>query len=520
MILVNAEQMRRLDALTIEEGTPGIELMNRAGSGATDVLLDHFDEQHLLRVLVCAGKGNNGGDGFVIARLLEAKGINVQTLLFAAETDVGGDAQQALSAFTKAGGGFSEIRSADDIDTLSLQLDSATLVVDALFGTGLNSPLRGVHDRAIALIQESGLPVFAVDTPSGLDCDSGRVLGRTLPATVTATFAFPKLGQVIYPGVEYVGKLVVVDIGISAKAVEEVSPRRSLSLAEDLSELFPPRSPQSHKGSCGHVAIIAGSIGHTGAALLAARASLRSGAGLTTLAGPRSLNTIFSASFPEVMTFPVDDSEGLIDFRPSQLEQLLDAKNAVVIGPGLGLHSAAAEVLEYVIGHSSAPIVLDADALTLVSQNPSLLEKAKVPLVLTPHPGEMSRLSSCDVATVESDRVRMSATFAREKGCTLLLKGARSVVAASDGRVAINPTGNPGMASGGMGDALAGMIGAFLAQGLTGYDAARLAAYLHGDAGDRCAIEIGNRGLLASDLIDRIPQAIDDLDYEQDDDQR
>jgi len=508
MIIVTAAEMRRLDALTIERfGTPGRVLMERAGIGATDVLCARFPEVRRGRVVVVAGKGNNGGDGFVIARELRRRKIAVEVVLLGATDEVCGDAADALRAYGRARGPLSVASAETAAALLADRLPKATLVVDAVFGTGLNAPVRGWIAAALAAINACGRPVFAVDLPSGLDADRGVALGNAVRAVATATFAFPKVAHVVYPGLEYTGSVDVVDIGIPAEAVALVAPRLRMN-SDAIAALLPRRTPEAHKGTCGHVLVLAGSIGHTGAARLATRAALRSGAGLVTMAGPASLNVIFACGGDEWMTAPLPDTNGQVRHVAAALKRVMMAKSVVVAGPGLGTHADAAKVIRYLLQHAPGPIVLDADALTCVASDLPSLRRARVPLVVTPHPGEMARLLATDTATVQADRIGAARTFAAAHGVVVVLKGARTVISTADGKVWINPTGNPGMATGGMGDVLAGVIGALLGQGLEATAAARLGVFVHGLAADRVAARRGVIGLLAHDVVEELPPTI------------
>jgi len=515
MIVVTAAEMRRLDALTIQRyGTPGRVLMERAGSGATQVLLEQFPHVRRKRVLIVAGKGNNGGDGFVMARLLRRKGVRAEVVLLGKASDVKGDAARMLKAVRRSRVPLLEVATNQEVAHLAARISDAVLLVDAIFGTGLNAPVDGRYAEVLHLMNASGVPIFAVDIPSGLDADRGLPLGVAIQAEATATFAFAKVGQVMHPGVEHVGTLAVVDIGIAAAAVAEVEPRMRLLDANEVAPLVPVRPPDSHKGSCGHVLVIAGSRGHTGAALLAAHAACRSGAGLTTLAGPASLNAIYSGGAPEVMTAGLRDVDGLLEFDEAAVRKLLEGKTALVVGPGMGTHAAAETLVRFLLAEVSLPMVIDADALTCVSRNLGALKDARARTLLTPHPGEMARLLAVETPAVQADRLGTARSFAVAHRCVLVLKGARSLIATPAGAVAINPTGNPGMASGGMGDALSGILGSLLAQGLTPADAACLGVYLHGEVADHVAARRGQIGLLASDVIDGVPAGIARLCFE------
>jgi hydroxyethylthiazole kinase-like uncharacterized protein yjeF len=509
MIVVTAAESRRLDELTIQRyGTPGHVLMERAGSGAAAVLLAQFPHVRRKRVVVIAGKGNNGGDGFVIARLLRRKGVKAEVVLLGRQAEVKGDAAGALAALRRSRGVVSEATSSNDIAKLPKVIEGAALLVDAVFGTGLNAPVEGRYADVLHMMNASGIPIFAVDIPSGLDADRGTALGVAVQAEATATFGYAKLGQVIYPGVGHVGTLAVVDIGIAAEAVAEVQPRIRLLDPPEVAPLIPVRAPEAHKGSCGHLLIIAGSRGHSGAALMTAHGAVRTGAGLTTLAGPASLNDVLACGRPEVMTSLLRDRDGFLQFDEAHIRSLLEGKNALVVGPGLGTHDDAHKLVGFLLSEVALPMVVDADALTCVARDRSVLRSARAQALLTPHPGEMARLLGTDTALVQSDRIGTASAFARDHRCTVVLKGARSVIAAQEGSVWINPTGNPGMASGGMGDALSGILGGLLAQGLTPSEAACLGVYLHGEVADHIAIARGEIGLLASDVIEGVPAGL------------
>jgi hydroxyethylthiazole kinase-like uncharacterized protein yjeF len=508
MILVSAAEMRRLDQLTIEHGTPGHVLMERAGQGASTALLHWFPHVRRKSVVVVAGKGNNGGDGFVMARLLRRRGVRTRVALLGHQSDVKGDAARHLAAFVKGRGAVEEITTASDLERLSEHISGAALAVDAIFGTGLNAPVAGLAADVIELMNACGTPIFAVDIPSGLDADRGVPLGATVQAEATATFGFAKIGQLLYPGADYCGELAVVDIGITPAAIDIVSPAARVIERSAIAGLVPRRRRDAHKGDSGHALIVAGSRGKTGAAQLAARSALRAGAGLVTLAGPASLNAILCAAAPEVMTAPLPDHDDRLVFDASQLARLLEGKSCVVVGPGLGTHDDAQRTVRWLLEHATVPLVADADALTCLVGLPEW-PRARAALIVTPHPGEMARLTNSDSAAVQSDRVGVALRFAEAKDCLVVLKGARSVIASAEGAVWINLSGNPGMAVGGMGDVLSGILGALLAQGLDPIEAVQLGVYVHGAAADEIVAARGSElGLLASEVSDRLPHTL------------
>ncbi|MBI3303432.1 MAG: NAD(P)H-hydrate epimerase, partial [Deltaproteobacteria bacterium] len=378
MYLVTAAEMRELDRLTSEKyGTPGHVLMERAGVGATEVLLKEFPHVRKGSVLVLAGKGNNGGDGLVIARHLRKRGVRCEVILAANKEEVKGDALRNLTAFLRLRGRVTEVTEAAQLGVVQDKLSRCGLIVDALLGTGLNSPVRGLLAMLIDLMNASPWPVLAVDIPSGLDADHGVPLGTAVQAQVTATFAFPKIGQVIYPGAEYVGELVVVDIGIAAEALSDVRPQTELLLAAEVGGLVHKRSPDSHKGDFGHVLVIAGARGKTGAALLCCRAAMRAGAGLVTLGSPASLNPVLASAVLEVMTVPLADSgEGSLRFdNGEELSRVLVGKGAVVLGPGIGVSSDTIALTRWLVIHCELPLVVDADGLNCLAEGLEVLQE-------------------------------------------------------------------------------------------------------------------------------------------------
>ncbi|HKA54158.1 MAG TPA: NAD(P)H-hydrate dehydratase [Candidatus Binatia bacterium] len=507
MYLVTAQEMRELDRLTIEAyGTPGHVLMERAGAGATEALLREFPHVRQAPVLVVAGKGNNGGDGFVIARLLKKQGVKCEVVLAADRAEVRGDARRNLSAFLRLRGRVTEVTEPSHLGLVQEKLSQSGLVVDALLGTGLNSPVRGLMAALIDLINASGVPVVAVDIPSGLDADRGEPLDTAIQAELTVTFAYPKLGQVSDAGAPYVGRLVVVDIGIAPDAVAAVKPRTVLLTAEGVGALVRERRRTAHKGDFGHLLVLAGARGKSGAALLCGGAALRVGTGLVTLAGPSSLNAIFSSVLIEAMTVPFPErADGSLALDEGALASALQGKNAVAFGPGVGVSTDTIGLTRWLLAHSELPLVIDADGLNCLATDLSPLRDARGPVILTPHPGEMARLVRASTAEVQSQRLALARAFATQHHCYLVLKGSHTVIAAPDGGAWVNTTGNPGMASGGMGDVLTGILAGLLAQGYAAAEACALGVFLHGYAGDLAAGEKGEAGIVARDVIERLP---------------
>ena len=511
MFIVTAEQMREVDRRTIENyGVPSLTLMERAGEAVMQAIRERFARNAKKGVLIVAGKGNNGGDGLVAARLLKRKQIPCEVALLARQDELSPDAAHNLRAYRKLKGRVSEISAADQ---LTARIGKNGLIVDAILGTGIKSEVRGLFADAITLINASGLPVVAVDIPSGLDTDKGVPIGVTIQAEMTVAFGFPKLGEIIYPGAKYAGELVVADIGIDERAVSDVAPKTELLERAAIRWLVPRRETDTHKGSYGHVLVLAGSRGKTGAAIMASRAAMRCGAGLTTLGAPRALNNIFAGALVEVMTELLRDNkdEEVEPLTDDEWRRLLERKNALLFGPGIGINHATQSILRWLLRNLDIPWVIDADGLNNLVLEIDRLRHAKVPPVLTPHPGEMARLTGKSTAEVNADRIGIARAFAVEHRCHLVLKGARTVIATPDGEIFINPTGNPGMASAGMGDVLAGMLASLLGQGLVPADAMKLGVYLHGFVGDKIVQDKGEIGVIASDIIEGLPAGMKTL---------
>ena len=511
MKVVTAEQMQALDRRTIEEvGIPGVVLMENAGRGMVAALERRYPHIERRRVAVLCGRGNNGGDGFVIARCLRELGVDVGLWLLGTGDQVRGDAAVKLRAFEKIGGTVQEITAPAQLEEMFRTMARYDLYLDGLFGTGLNSEVRGLHKEVIRVLNESPAPVAAIDIPSGLNATTGELMGEAVRADMTATFGLPKVGQVIYPGAEYVGHLEVIDIGIPVFLVEEAGLRTSLVESSEIEPYLTPRRPDAHKGNFGHLLVLAGSPGKTGAAALTCLGALRCGAGLVTLGIPAGLNPIMEVKLTEAMTIPLAETDGgtLASSAAPAIAEARKTMSCLAIGPGLSTDPETSALVRSLISASTGPTVVDADGLNALVDHLDCLEGASGPIVLTPHPGEMGRLAGISSKEVQTQRLTLAVEFARKHGVTLVLKGARTLVAAPDGEVFIIPTGNPGMATGGMGDVLTGMIASFAAQGYEATRAAVLGAYFHGLAGDRVARERGPVGLLAGDLLDPLPALI------------
>lgn len=509
MKVATAEQMREFDRRASEEfGVPSIVLMENAGRSVFEVVRDRLVDLNGKHVTIVAGRGNNGGDGFVVARHLREAGARVSVFLHGKPEDIRGDAKANLDILLESGVEVPSITSSDEI---TAALADSHAVVDALFGTGLRGEVTGLPADVISAVNAAGKPVVAVDIPSGMDADTGEILGVCVDADCTVTFALPKIGLLTYPGAVRVGELIVADIGIPEHLFAEVT----VELVDEtmVASKLPGRPPDAHKGTFGTAIVIAGSLGLTGAAAMASEAALRSGAGLSTLGCPASLWNVMATKLTEVMTRGLSDGgRGAIssDALYEALE-LVEKGDAVVLGCGLGTHPDTCEFVHRLVKLVHKLMIIDADGLNALAQDTSTLEGDHGDLVLTPHPGEMSRLLGTSTQAVQSNRVDVVREAASRFRCVVVLKGARTLIADPSGRVYINPTGGPGLATGGTGDVLAGTIGGLLAQGLSPLDAAVCGTFVHGRAGDIAADELGAAGTIAGDVLRALPYALREL---------
>jgi len=511
MKIATAEQMLLCDRLTSAEyGVPSLELMENAGRGTVEAMNRHFGPLAERKVLIFVGPGNNGGDGLVIARLLLEQGAQPQVVSLVDLEKLQGDAARNLKRVKQLAMPLYTCLDEDELSWVERLVTESDLLVDALFGTGLRSKITGVFAAVIKCVNACNLPVVAVDIPSGLDSDTGIPQGVSVRARLTCTYGLPKFAQVEPPGKEYVGLLEVIDIGIPAEVVERIGVTVEWLDHGLVRSLVPERGLASHKGTFGHLFTLTGSLGKGGAAVLCGMGAVRSGAGLVTIAAPKMLNGVVQGALPEAMTEPLSFSQQYLS--DTDYEQILAAshgKGAVAVGPGLGTAEETGQVVRKLYRELRQPMVVDADGLNLLAGDVAVL--AAGPRILTPHPGEMSRLSGLSILEIQGNRRSLAADFAKRHGVFLVLKGASTVVAAPDGRLAVNPTGNPGMAAGGMGDVLTGLIGGLLAQGVSPWEAACLGVYIHGLAADRIVRAGRPFGFLASELAAEIPAAFQEV---------
>jgi NAD(P)H-hydrate epimerase len=512
MILVTAAEMQTIDHRTIEEfGIPGRVLMENAGRGATRFLLRRFPDIGNHKVGVMAGCGNNGGDGFVIARCLKQRDISVDVYLLGNSRRVKGDALANLKLLKPLDVPVIEIPDDASFRQHISEMDGLDLWVDAILGTGLKLEVKEYFRTVIDYINAQKKPVFAVDMPSGLNSDTGQPCGACIRADATATFAYPKIGHMVYPGADYTGALEVIDIGIPPHIVDAVDPQQFLITPKLIRSYLHPRPAEAHKGTTGHLLVIAGSPGKTGAAAMTCTSALRAGAGLVTLGIAESLNAVLEGQMREAMTAPLPESgDGILGesaFEPIA-DLLMPGKKCLAIGPGLGQAAQTKTLVCRIIRESEIPVVVDADGLNHLAGALDELKDAAAPLILTPHPGEMARLMGAGVGEVQRNRLNCAREFAKRYNVHMVLKGARTVCASPDGKVYINATGNAGMASGGMGDVLTGLIAGLVAQGVPPESACCAGVYLHGAAADSMVAKMGPYGYLAGDVMNSIPGEI------------
>ena len=524
MKALTAAEMREVDRLTTERyGVPSLQLMETAGKQVADVIGARIVGLPPQRIAVLCGKGNNGGDGFVAARYLREFASKIKVYLFASPEELRGDAAINFMRWRDAEGGVTVIRDEASWNTASQEVAGAGIVVDALLGTGLRGPATGLMAQAIenvnrfsqnATAAKPGL-IVAVDTPSGLPSDGEPAPGPVLHAHVTVTFTAPKIGQLISREAAHCGQLIVRSIGSPEALIEEVGHESLRWLGpEEFAGMRLVRAADSHKGSFGHALLVAGSLGKSGAAVLAGRAALRAGAGLVTIATPDVVLPAVAAGQPEYMTEPLTSTStgtiALSNLSDSRFSTLLEGKTVLAVGPGLGTHPETQQFIREFIQQTSLPVVLDADGLNAFAQFPDVLSRRKSAfLCVTPHPGEMARLLGSSSASVQQDRVKTAVETARRWNCYVVLKGFHTVLASPAENIFVNTTGNPALAKGGSGDVLTGLLAGLTAQAGS-QDWLRvlgLGVYLHGAASDTIGSSEDPSGLIAGELASRSPRA-------------
>ena len=508
MIVLRPEEMRRMDEQTIEEGYPEILLMEAAGRGIAELyekrISDKSDENE---ILIFCGKGNNGGDGLVAARYLDMWKYNVKIILTGKEKDLQGI---NLKNYRICQMRNMSIIETDNTDLAKIEkyIHDCEVIIDGMLGTGLKGKVRGIIADIIDIINNNpSTEIISVDIPTGINGLDGKVLGKAIKADYTGTMAFKKIGLCVYPGRKYSGKIEVIDIGMPEKtSIDQVEYDHYMLNDKEAGKLLPSREETGHKGTFGRIGIIGGSRGMEGAPFLSGHASLKTGAGLVKLAVPENILPTISSFAPELITYGLpDDNRGIIKNDFSSVKEFLKDQKVVAVGPGIGRTETVSEIVNQILQYFEGPVVVDADGINVLNQD--ILKDREAPLILTPHPGEMSRLINQEIQQIQNNRISTARDFALKYNVYLVLKGAATIIAFPNGQVYINPTGNEGMATAGSGDVLTGMITGLISQKMDYGQAIVLAVYLHGLAGNFARNRLSSYSLNAGDIIEYIPEA-------------
>ncbi len=515
MKVLSGTQMAELDRHAIEKlGIPSLVLMELAGRAVLAELCARFPKIAHKKIVIVIGKGNNGGDGLVVARGLLDLGASVDVHALGSLKEFSPETRKQADILHKLGLVVKHCTKPRDVPKLARALADADIVIDGLFGTGFRGTAHDLAAKAIELINLSAAFVCAIDIPSGVEADTGQVLGPAVCADLTVTFELPKLGLVLYPGRQYAGELVVKPLGYPRMLIDQYASMMTLVDAGWVRERLPQREPYSHKGDYGKVLVIAGSRGYTGAAALCAEAALRAGAGLVYLAVPESLLPAMEAKLTEVIKLGLPEVDGAVASAAlARIVEFSHDTDVLVVGPGLGRHPHTVKTVRQLVATSDKPLVLDADGLNALGTDAEkILGQRTAPTVLTPHPGELARLIPKSIDEIERDRVGIARQTAKQLHSVLVLKGVPTVTATPDGEIFINSTGNSGLASGGTGDVLTGCLGGLLAQGLDSITASVCAVYLHGRAADVLKPTLGERGMIAGDVLKALPGVLKEFE--------
>lgn len=504
MRIAYGSQIREIDRITIEEtGIPEEVLMENAGHAVVYAMAEQIPDLTGSSILILCGPGNNGGDGFVAARLLNNLGFDCSICLCGDMNALKGAAKINATIVANMGIPVKTIAAGESLRQVFDLIQTTDVIVDALFGTGLHRPLSGIYPALIDAVNDSDAIVVSVDLPSGMSADTCTLIGPTINADLTITFGLPKPALVMFPSAESAGQVVVADISIPRSTIDRMEITGNILTPFDFPNFFQPRAPDIHKGRLGHLLILAGSPGKTGAAILGSLAAARAGAGLVTLAIPEPLNPIIETALTEVMSLPLPGTEPY--FSTSHINTVIEAlagKSALLIGPGIGTRKETADFLKAVIQEANVPMILDADALNIIAATPGPWFKKHSPRILTPHPGEFSRLTDVDRNTMLDNPVDLVTEYAVSTSSTVVYKSARTIIAFPNGRYSVNITGNPGLATGGSGDILAGMIAGLATQSMDPFQASAAGVFWHGLTGDFTVLHKGEREMLAGDMLD------------------
>jgi NAD(P)H-hydrate epimerase len=512
MKLVTASEMRSIERIAIQDyGIPGIILMEHAGKSLALKCLELIEKRcDFNDIWIIAGKGNNGGDGFVTARHLINQNIDVKVILLCDFNDLIGDGRVNYDILHKMNGEIISVKKDEDLELIRTALLKCDIIIDAIFGTGFKGIASGIAGEMIRLVNDCQGIVISTDLPSGMEADTGHVHGPCIKADYTLTFGLPKVGLFQNSGTYFCGMLEIIEISLPKELLLSEGLRTNLITDDEIHRRMPTRDSDGHKGDYGHVFVIGGSVGMTGAVSLACRGALHAGAGLVTAGIPETLNTIMEIKLTEPMTKPLPEGDRGY-FGVDAVSPILDfTKKASVlaIGPGISTKQSVKELIYKVLPSIEVPMVIDADGLNILSEimkeKDDFLKDLSVPTVITPHPGEMARLTGLSIEEIQKNRIKYAMEYAAKWSVVLVLKGSHTIVASPSGDVYLNTTGNPGMATGGSGDVLTGIISAFIAQGMEPVEAAVVGVYIHGRAGDLAAAEKGVQSLVASDIIEKL----------------
>lgn len=512
MKAVTGGQMGKIDKFSIGQiGIPGIVLMENAALKIVKHVEEYFDQNKPVNggITIVTGKGNNAGDAFSAARHLITYGRRVKIYCVFEQELITGDARLNFDILQRMGADMEFLTAEAQLDGLCTDIRNSGLVIDGIFGTGFRGQVQGHIKKVIELINEYASYIISVDIASGVEAATGKVSDACIRADSTITFELPKIGQLVYPGLGYTGKLFVESIGMPLQAIENAELHTNLIDSSFVKSVIPVRKPEFNKGNCGKVLIVTGSSGMAGSGCISAKAGLRTGSGLVYIAAPLSLINIYQSVVPEAVTVGIEDNAGAISEQGlNSILSILGKCSAAAIGPGLSANSSIFNIISSIAGRIEIPIVLDADALNVIANNTDIFKEFKKDVVITPHPGEMSRLTGLETSYIQNNRIEVAKEFAAKWQVVLVLKGACTIIADKSGEVYINPTGNAGMATAGSGDALSGIIASLIGQGAAALPAAAAGVYLHGLAGDMAAVEKGEHGLNAMDIVENVPYAI------------
>ncbi|WP_058486265.1 bifunctional ADP-dependent NAD(P)H-hydrate dehydratase/NAD(P)H-hydrate epimerase [Defluviitalea phaphyphila] len=511
MKVCDGKEMREIDNISINKmGIPGIVLMENAVLSIVKEIKDYLKNINNPKVAIVCGQGNNGGDGLGVARHLHNYGIDVDIVFIGNPDLLKNDAKinfkitENLSINKR----ILNLNSIIDDDIINI-IRKSDLIVDAIFGTGLTRKIEGILSELIDLINFYGKYIISIDIPSGIDSRTGEILGNAIKANKTVTLALPKSGLYLYPGTEFVGELVIADIGIPKEVINSMKLKMNILTEKEVEEIIPKRFKRSNKSTYGKVLVLAGAKGMTGAATLTCKGAFRIGAGLVSLGVPRSINDILEEKLTEVITIPLEEEKGkLCEKSFEDIKSHLKKYKVIAVGPGIGQSKEITKFIDLLVKNVKTPIVVDADGINTISKKIDILKNLKVPLILTPHPGEMARLTGKTIEEILANPIKIVKEFCHKWNVILVLKDSRAIIGNPDGEIYINTTGNPGMSTAGSGDVLTGIIAGLIGQNVDPYKAAVLGTFLHGKAGDLAAIKLGQHGMMAGDIVNHIPKAI------------